>query len=179
MSQSATLYRITQNNFERVVEANGKKINPVEISEDYSTYGGTFMALPFVLSKNQNADRSNLINEIFDPKQDIGAADASQFKFEEMEEDEIWDLLDCVSYIPSDRVKENNEILKDFSEVDIHNNYDPAELNNNGIYPQVWHNDDSSGYAFDKRHLIQDLNELKRFFQVASTHNNIVLVYVG
>jgi hypothetical protein len=69
--------------------------------------------------------------------------------------------------------------LNNISIVDIHSNYDANELNQNGVYPELWHNDNSTDMAFNERQLSEDLIELKTLIGQATEQNDYILVFIG
>ena len=178
MSHSATLYRITQGNFCEVVKVSGKKVKPIDLSEGYTTFQGSFMALEYILSIGKEKVVADLVKEIFNPTQDIGGTDLRSINFEAIGEEELWALLDSVSYIPFEKVKEINKILESISEEEVANNYNAEELNKNGIYPRVWYNNNAEDQAFNKKHVMEDFRELRTFFSAAAENDNNLLVYV-
>jgi len=68
MSQSATLYRITKEDFDKIVEQQDN-LDSVDTKAIYETFAGTHEGLKFVLSKFGNDE---LIEQIFYPKTFIG-----------------------------------------------------------------------------------------------------------
>ncbi|MCU7548298.1 YfbM family protein [Chitinophagaceae bacterium LB-8] len=179
MSQSATLYRVTSDKFKEIEKVNGKKVNPEKLSEEYSTYAGSFMALEFILSKGKDENACKLVVEIFNPGNSLGAEGMSSVNFDNVDEQALWNMIDSVSYITPERVKEINELLNSENQAKVASNYNSKELNDNGIYPWCWHDDNGDNEVFNQRHLLEDFAELKVFFSRAAADNNYVLSYVG
>jgi hypothetical protein len=179
MSQSATLFRITPEKFDLVKKTNGKKVDPGKLSEESSTYHGSFMALEFILLKGKDESTSRLIKEIFNPQNCIGCEDMSRVNLDTITEEELQHRIDSVLFITPENVKEINDILRSVTEYEIDRNYNWRELNQNDIYPWCWHDDNSADQAFNKRHILGDYKELKIFFQRAVNCNNYIMTYVG
>jgi hypothetical protein len=59
------------------------------------------------------------------------------------------------------------------------NAYNSAEFNNNGVYPELWNDDESEGQAFNKTHLKEDLESLIHFFKAASSSDDYVVVDIS
>jgi hypothetical protein len=179
MSQSATLYRVSQDSLMQLTSSVDKQ--PFDISamaKGYSIFAGTFMGLAFILSKGQNAATAALVSEIFEPKRSLlrawydGLSPEEQMKFWE-NDGSLMPYLDAAS------VAAIHDILNNVSEADIKQRYDAQELNDNGIYPDVWHNDNSPDLAYNERHLVEDFKELKSIFNNAYHEKDYILVFVG
>lgn len=179
MSQSATLYRITQDKFKEVEMANGKKINPMRLSEEHSTYQSSFMALEFILSKEKDESTAKLISEIFDPVGCIGCEDMRNVNFENISEEQLWRMLDHVSFLLPEQVCQINNVLNTITDEQVDRSYNSQELNENGIYPSCWHDDNSENMGLNKRQVLEDFRELRTFFQRATESKNYILTYVG
>lgn len=72
-----------------------------------------------------------------------------------------------------------DNLLDRISEEDIHLKYDPKELNDNGIYPEIWHIDNSPDKAYNERHILEDLQELKTIIKQANNENDYIFVFAG
>lgn len=76
-------------------------------------------------------------------------------------------------------VSKINSLIRNISEADIHSRYDARQLNNNGIYPEVWHNDNSPNQVYNERHIVEDFKELKSIVNKADNDKDYILVFVG
>ncbi len=65
MGQSATLYRVSQNTFEKLNQPNNQQKFDINSAKSYSIFEDSFMALEYLLSKDQNDSTIEIINEIF------------------------------------------------------------------------------------------------------------------
>ena len=178
MSQSATLYRVSQDSFGQLERSNNKKaFNIPSISKSYTTFQGSFMALEFILSKGQEVSTIEIISEIFNPKQSM-----VEQGFEGMtpsEQMEFYADGGFIHYLDKSKVSNINHLLEKISESDIHELYDSKELNDNGIYPDVWHDNNSLDQAFNERQILEDTTELKNIFKLADKDKDYILVFIG
>lgn len=179
MSQSATLYPISQESFAIIEKAKGKNVRPFDYTSEYETFQGTFMGLEFVLSKDRDKATISLIEEIFNPKKTVGQADTNNLDFSKLSQDELESLTDFISYLSPEKVEKINNILTKISEQEVADKYNSEELNTNEIYPWCWHDDESEDQAFNKKHLLQDFKLLKDFFNKAASNKNYILCFVG
>jgi len=176
MSQSATLYRLSNNSFEefkRTVDT--QKVDLKKLSRSYETFQGTFMGIEFVLSKNQISETRELILEIFTPKQFIEDRD-----LENIDETEDFEgFSEDILYLNPDKVIAINNIISMISEENFAANFDPIELNTNYIYPSVWNKNNSLNSVFTLTHILEDFRNLKLFFSNASKDRDYVIAFVG
>jgi Domain of unknown function (DUF1877) len=178
MSQSATLYRITENNFKQLkISDNRQDFDIPSIAKSYSCFHGSFMGLEFILSKGQDMKTMELVSEIFNPKQSLGGQDFDNFTPEQITD--FFEAGGFIYYLDKTKVSSINQFLVTISESDIHKNYDSKELNENGIYPDVWSDEDFPDSCFNKRHILDDTKELKDIFRQADFDKDYMLVFVG
>lgn len=146
-------------------------------AKNYATVQQSFMGIEFILAKGQDNETVELANELFYPKQQLGGQE-----FETMTPEEQFEFYESGNFMPyldTPKIIKINEVLKKVSEADIDSRYDAEELNKNGIYPEVWHNDNSFDKAFNKRHIIEGITELKTIFQQAQQDKDYMLIFVG
>jgi hypothetical protein len=177
MSQSATLYRVSQDFFEQLNNQGHKQKFDVDAAKSYSVFQGSFMALEFILSKGQDKSIAELVNEMFFPKQSIGDQQIDSLTPEE--QFEFYESGFFIPYLDISTISKLNNFIANISQTDIGSRYDAKELNDNGIYPGVWHNDDSPDQAYNERHILEDFNELKSIIKQADTEKDYILVFVG
>jgi len=118
-----------------------------------------------------------LVSEIFTPKRAIG-----ELEFNILPPEEKWEMYERGDYIPyldPTTISQFANLLDNILENDIKNKCDPKELNDNDIYPKVWHNNNSLDYSFNERHILEDFVELKKLFKVADKEKNYIIVYIG
>jgi len=177
MSQSATLYSISSATFQRLFGAPG--IEEFESSQARSicTFQGTFMGLEFVLAKDQDEEDAQLAREIFNPVEMIG-----QERFDDASLYEEFDLpgeATAIPYLDPSTIEGINSFLQRASASDVENAYDADEMNDNGIYPGIWSDDDDDEEMQGKSSLVEDFAKLKSFMNQAFRDKDYVLVFVG
>lgn len=176
MSQSATLYRVSQDLFEKL-KANRNLIFKISSAKSYTTFESSFMGLEYVICKGRDIQSIELLSEIFEPQEALGLEELENLAAEE--QFEFYEKGRIIPYLNLTTVFKIDELLDTISEETIHLNYESKELNKKGIYPRVWHDDDSQNLAINKRQLIEDLSELKEIFKEAAVENDYIFVFVG
>lgn len=177
MSQSATLYRISNETFRQLETSADSPQFEISSAKNYRTFQGSFMGLEYILSKGQNNSTTEIINEIFNPTKSLGGHDIEKLSLEEQME--FYENGGVIYYLDSITISRLNNLLDTFSEADIQTKYDANELNDNGIYPSVWHNDNSPDQAYNRRHILEDFIELKTIINEARQENDYIIVFVG
>ena len=177
MSQSATLYRVSQDIFKQLDKTDNKQRFDINSAKSYSVFQGSFMALEYILSKGQNSLTTELVTEIFNPKNSLGRQ-----TFERLSLEEQFDFYESglfIPYLDTSIIRGLNDFLVDIRTTDISSKYDSKELNDNGIYPQVWHDDNSPDKAYNHRHILEDFEELKTIIKQADAEQDYIFVFVG
>jgi len=184
VSQSATLYRVTQETFLQLETSNERgQFNIPAIAKSYSIFQGSFMGLEFVLSKGQNKETADLIAEIFNPSKALGMQRDQEM--DKLNEEDIFAMFESyesgetICYLDTNTVWQINTFLKTQSTAQVIARYDSEELNENGIYPEVWSAGSSQDTAFNERHISEGLTELKQIFEAADLEQDLILVFVG
>ena len=178
MSQSATLYRISRDTFKRFAKSDNKQqFDIVSISKSYSTFQGSFVGLEYILSKGQDISTTEFINQIFNPKQSLGGQDIESLTPEE--QFELHESENFIPYLDTATISNINDLLNKVSKTEIHSKYDAEELNQNEIYPSIWHTDNSPDQIFNERQILEDLAELKTIFKQANDDEDYILVFIG
>ena len=178
MSQSATLYRVSYEKFKELKDSDIIDLTNINaISKDSLTFLGSFMGIEFILAKGQDQKTASLISEIFYPNEELSNSDIEYLPLED--QNEIDDQEVRIPYLDSSTISRLNEFLVNFSETDVHSGYDSKELNDNGIYPGIWHNDNADNLVFNKRQILNDITKLKNLFYLANKEKDYILVFVG
>ena len=154
MSQTATLYRISSDTFEQLVESGNNREFDITSVKDQATFQGSFMGLEFILSKGKDASTTQLIREVFNPRLILGGQDFTSLTPEE--QFEFYESESVISYLDPTTISKLNTFLDKVTDDDIRTRFNSEELNENGIYPEVWHNDNSPDQAFNLRHMFKD-----------------------
>ena len=177
MSQSATLYRVSEDTFKQLEQLGNKRRLNTDSTKSYTTFQGSFMGLEFILSKGQDPLAAELINQIFNPKQSLGEQEFGNLTPEE--QFEYYESGSLIPYLERDTISKLDDFLTEVSDAYIHLNYDAQEFNDNGIYPEVWHNDNSPNQGYNERELLENLTELKNIIREAKQEKDYILVFVG
>jgi hypothetical protein len=141
MSQSATLYRISEDTFEQLKSSDSARRFKTSSAKNYTTFQGSFMGLEYVLSKGQDQQITELMGEIFNPKEHLGGGDFENLTHEE--QFKLYESGSIIPYLSIATVAKINDLLNQVTQANFEANYNANELNKNGIYPCVWHNDNS------------------------------------
>lgn len=176
MSQSTTLFRISPDTFGQLLKSESPQFD-IASAKSHAIFQGSFMGLEYILSKGQDASTIELVREIFNPRLSLGGQDLSSLTPEEQLE--FYESEDSISYLDTTSISKLNAFLEKVSETDIQSKYDAQELNDNGIYPEVWHNDNSPDQAYNLRHILEDLEELKAIVNQADKQGDFIFVFVG
>ena len=177
MSQSATLYRVSQEMFEELSKSENKQKFNINSVKSYSIFQGSFMGLEYILSKGQDNSTIELVSEIFNPKAILGRQNFEKLTPEEQFEFYKSGLL--IPYLPASTITRLNDFLSEIPESDIRLKYDSSELNDNGIYPEVWQNDNSPDLAYTEQHIVKDFKEIKKIIKQANTECDYIFVFIG
>lgn len=176
MSQSITLYRISQESFE-VMRANPEGTVILDISKENIVFPQTFEGLKFVLSKEQDEDTVALLEQIFYPETYVG----KEIDLDELEmlSDDIDFEATAIYYNDTEEVADMHAVLNNISIEQFHKLYDANELNENKVYPDnVWIEEGEEDRAFTREHLAREFTDLKSFMAAANADNDYVLSLV-
>ncbi|MBN9482154.1 MAG: hypothetical protein BGO70_16415 [Bacteroidetes bacterium 43-93] len=176
MSQNATLLSISENDIQDFI-ASPEKVgwaNIAAVAKNNIEVQGSFLALEYLLSKGLPTDDQQLIREIFSPDATLG---------EPLDDDDyarIFELLESgksIPYISQQRVGLIYSLLDKITPADVAERYNADELNQEEIYPSIWHNDNAPDKSFNKQHLLTDFELIKNLFATAvQTGDSIVSV---
>lgn len=179
MGQSATLYRIAKTDFSKV-EGNPDDFGLFKINKSYETFEKTHEGLRCVLSKGQEANAAQLVEQIFYPKSFVGERiDYSKLDFDNLPEN-IDLLKEPVYFNEPSLVESISTLLGTISVEQFQKNFDPDELNKQGVYPaNVWNSRTELEYAFNVRDMTNEFLRLKGFYKLAKEGEDYILSYVG
>jgi hypothetical protein len=179
MGQSATLYRVDKNIFENVTLSNIDH-SAQKLAKEYVIFEKVFDGLVFVLSKNRSLKFAKLAKEIFYPPMLIGeepivtvenadSFDYSKFDFENLP----------IYYNNPANVDAINAMLDATTDELFLSNFNPDELNREGIYPCLWNRNEDEDSAFNENDIFEGFIKLKSFFKRAKADKDFILSYVG
>ena len=177
MSQSATLYRVSKETFLQLNLPDNKQSFDFNMAKSDALLDGSFMALEYILSKGQDNSTIEIVKQIFAPEQAIGGQG-----FEGLTPEEHFEYYESGLYIPyldALIISKLNDFISNFSDSDIRSKYNAKELNDNGIYPGVWHNNNSKGLVYNERQILEDFEALKIILKQANIEGDYIFVFVG
>lgn len=176
MGQSSTFYEIKKSDFNKIKDdVSSFKIQEYESMEtlDQNAFG-----LEFILKKTLDSKYHETVEQIFFPKEYLGEKpDYENIDFNELDFSEIED--NSISYLTPEQISGIDNLLNSFSENEFLDNYNSSELNSNGIYPEVWHDNESYYQSFNKRHIKEGFGQLKSIFDRAKRNGNYIFVFSG
>lgn len=176
MGQSSTLYEINKSDFSKI-KHNTSLFRP-NMAESYEIFEQNFSGIEFILKKVIDKRLTEKINEIFKPKLYLGTPiDYEKIDFTKIDFLEIEDK--SINYLSPELIKEINSVLGTISTSEFIDKYDSIELNKNGIYPEVWHDDESDDKAFNKRHIAEGIEQLKSVLNRTEKNGNYIFAFSG
>jgi hypothetical protein len=177
MGQSATLYRIDKAEFERLAkEPSGFNI---KMTEGFMTFDQNFEGLIFLLNKLSSDAQKRMIHEIFYPRDLLGKKEDLEINNLDIPDDLSFLETESISYLNTEKVRAIKLFLDGIDKQQVSDAYDPKELNDCGIYPRVWHNNESFDQAFNRRHIAEGFDNLAKLFSDATEKENLIVVFVG
>jgi hypothetical protein len=177
MGQSATLYEIKEPTFQNI--ANDPSCFKIDMAERYEIFEKNFDGISFVLAKCVPEDLKEELNQIFYPSDYLGESiDFDSIDFENLEDPSILEN-EPISYLTKEKVVQIKNLLLDINKDEFLIKYSSKELNENGVYPEVWHDDESPNQAFNKRDLEEGFDALRKLFQRAAENGHYILTFVG
>ncbi|WP_324028385.1 DUF1877 family protein [Maribacter sp. BPC-D8] len=84
-----------------------------------------------------------------------------------------------ISYLSSVEISTIDKLLKTVTVNCLDENYNSQELNSNRVYPEVWHDNESSDRAFNKGDIIDGIGQLKSIFNRAKLNESYIFVFSG
>jgi hypothetical protein len=179
MGQSATLYRIDNSDFLKIVD-NPNDFEFFKITKGFEIFDKSFDGLQFVLAKGLDHESKRLIELIFSPTTFIG----EEIDFSKIDFDNLPDDIDLekqpIYYNDPNKVSEICNLLDTISVDAFQNNFDHNELNREGIYPSdIWNDETAYNIAFNVRHMTIEFQNLKAIFKTAKENSEYLLSFVG
>jgi Domain of unknown function (DUF1877) len=118
--------------------------------------------------------------ELFSPSKYLGEKidiDSPEFlALDENKQMELFESGGMIFYLSPDEILKSSKFLNQIEEELIISNYNSKEFNDKGIYPSIWHDDNSENMVFNLRELLEILRNMKTFFSKASESSNYVIV---
>jgi hypothetical protein len=176
MGETATLYEITKTEFLKIQK--DISLFNIEESESMETLDQNVLAIEFILKKLFDIKYHEIINQIFTPIDFFG--EKPDFKNLNFEEVDLFDLEDnSISYLTPEQILRITNLLNSITKGEIQEKYNSSELNKNGIYPRIWHDQESFNQSFNKRHIYEGFEQLVSIFNRANNNKNYIFVFNG
>ncbi len=176
MGQSSTFYEIKKTDFDKIKDK--PSLFKISETESLETLEQNAFGIEFILKKILDSKHHGTVEQIFCPKDFLGEKpDYENIDFNQVVLDELAD--NSIGYIAPDKIAEIDNLLQTLTVNGLEKNYNSSELNSNGIYPEVWHDDESNNQAFNKRHIVEGIEQLKAIFGRAKRNRNYLFVFPG
>lgn len=177
MSQSATLYRVSETFFQQLAQSKERHFDTAA-AKDHVLFQGSFMGLEYVLAKNEYAATASLLHALFHPKHMLGS-EVLESSVSMEGQIEFFEVPLLYPYHTPDFIAQLHAFLETVSAEDIRARYNAEELNNNNVYPSAWHANEAPGMAYNVQQLQTDLAALKTIIREANEAGDYVFVLIG
>ncbi len=167
MGQTLIIYRVPAAHFKQIQQANHwEAVTSVATGE--AGFDGSFQALQYLLGKTGVAE--NLDSLLFYPEIELAQGQqVHDVDFESMDGEEIFEYYsDAITYTDPETVRLLWQTLQPISVEQLSGLYNSQELVSSKVYPWNWHDNESEDYAFNRRHVTQDYQALREFYEAAS-----------
>lgn len=78
------------------------------------------------------------------------------------------------TYVTAEQTKEIYNAIKDLTEEELSANYDPNRMAEEGVYPDIWQDDENA-----LEYLLDYFNDLKNFYKKAVEQGEAVVMFLG
>ena len=176
MGQSSTFYEIKKTDFNKIKE--DPSLFAITETVSLETLEQNAFGIEFILKKMMDSKQHEIIEQIFYPKDYLGEKpDYGNMDFDEVILDELED--NPIGFLAPDLILEMDNLLRSVTENGLEKSYNSSELNSNGIYPENWHDNESSDQAFNRRHIAEGIEQLKSILDRAKQSGNYIFVFSG
>lgn len=176
MSQSVTLYRVSQNSFKQLEMLKGMTPFDASCAKSCITLDQA-SGLEHILSKGKSDHEKELISEIFCPGTIIGLKEFEALSIEDRFE--YLDAKEIISYIDIDTVVEIDAFINKMTPEEISLNFNSDDLNSKEIYSINWLDDNSPNLSYNERHILDGFLQLQVIFKEATMNGDYVIVDYG
>ncbi len=186
MSQTVTLYRVSQNTFKQLEISKGMIPFDTSCAKFYLKLDQA-IGLEYILSKGKSDHETKLISEIFCPGTIIGWEEFEALTIEERFE--FLHAYETTSYINIDTIQEIDSLLKNISKEEISLNFNSEEeislnfnsdkLNAKETNAIKWYNDNFPNLNYNERHILDGFSKLQMIFREAVIDGDYIVVDYG
>lgn len=178
MGMSLVLFQIAAIHFAEIKAANNPE-KVIALATDSVSFDKTFHGLEYLLAKVglPQATVSTLLypNTALDEGQ---AAQFADFDFENADKDALMEAVnyfdEAISYLAPAEVIAMWQILAPLTANQFGEAYSSRELNEAGIYPENWHDNEAPNNAFNRSDTVAEFLHLQQFYQQASEAGDYV-----
>ena len=172
---NVTLYIVSNTAFELLENLPDKTKVPA-MAHSSESIEQIHEGLEFLLEHFFVGEDKQLIHEIFSPEEFIGES-FDENPFESPTPDEFDDFLaKAIYYLDPEKIARIDYLLSELDQTTVLNTYNSKEFNNNGVYPEVWHDDESENQFFNRSHLKIALESLTDFFAKAISNDDHIII---
>jgi hypothetical protein len=173
---NATLYLVSNAAFE-LLERRPDKNKVPAMAHNVESFEKIYEGLEFLLDKCFTGEDRELVQELFSRTEFIGESlDENPFKLHTPDEVDDFEAR-AIYYLDPEKIARIDYLLSELDETEVLNAYNAKEFNNNGVYPELWHDDESENQFFNKTHLKNALKNLTDFFGTAISNNDHVIIF--
>ncbi len=149
-----------------------------DLSEDYKIIVKNFEGIRFLLKKYVTLENQRVIDEVFYPTDYIGHMIDFE-SFNRIKKDDLSKIKDWpISYLSETKVSQILSLLNQIDKNEFLETYNSKELNDYGIYPMIWHDDESSDKFYNKNDIKEGFEALVKLFIRAADNKNYILVFI-
>ncbi|NMH28244.1 DUF1877 family protein [Flavobacterium silvaticum] len=176
MSQSVNLYQIDAVEF-RKFSANQEAYDFKFDDTNSAVFDQNYEGLNFLLETYFAGEFPESLEEVFYPTEFVG--EEIEFDALDFEDPEDFPESTATYFLKPEVISHANKILESLDADDVLRLYDADSFNKNDIYPTVWHTNESPDQAFNKRHLAEGFDLLKKTLADADSKGNYILYFIG
>lgn len=165
MSQILNLYRVAAAYFEQIQQANHwEAVTSVATGE--IGFQGSEPAIEYILRKAGVSE--DLASTLFYPSVELTQGQyVHDIDFDAMDGDELFEYYSNVlTYTSPETVSLLWKVIEPISVEQISTMYNSLELRENQL--GSWHDNESEDHVYNRRHLTQDYQALRQFYEAAS-----------
>jgi hypothetical protein len=180
MGQIASLFSVGEARFKQLAEA-PDTFDLEADANDSASFDKTFEGLRYILAKNRDRDTADLVRQIFEPENFLGA----DFDWGEVDfNDETHDYLALeaarIYYNSPATVAAIAGFLTSITDEVFLSVFNPEEMNQARVYPgTVWNRSKRPEIGYNEQDMLDEFQRLKAFFNRINRGRNYCVSYVG
>jgi hypothetical protein len=132
--------------------------------------------IEFILKKILDSKQHGIVENLFHPEDYLGEKpDYENMDFDQVVFNEFDD--NSIGFLAPSQILEMDNLLRIITSNGLEKSYDSSELNASGVYPEIWHDNESNDQAFNKRHIAEGIGQLKSILERAKRNGNYIFVF--